>query len=123
MSELEIVNITKSLASTIKQVKVKEQIVNRIRELKLDNAEFKNKQEILLLICNLIEYLIKKADKISKRDLAIQVITEVYTLNAVERATFESNIDFLASTSMIKKVSSWKLFCTGVVEWFSSKKK
>lgn len=123
MSELDVVNITKKLASEIKTNKVKEQITERLKELNLHNVEYKNKQEVLLLICNLIEYLIKKDDNISKRDLAIDVIHSIYSLNAQEKAIIQSNIDFLCSTKMVKKVSKWKLFCVGLAEWWIGKKK
>lgn len=123
MSELAIVDITKELSKQIKYTKVKEQIVNRIKELNLHTQSYKNNQEILLLICNLIEYLIKKSDNIPKKDLAIDIITELYSLNAIERGIFESNIEFLCSSKMIKKVSKFKLFCAGVCEWLFSKKK
>lgn len=123
MTELDIIDITSSLASQIKFNRIKEQIISRINELKLNTQDFKNRQEVLLLICNIIEHLVSKKDCISKRDLAIQIITELYTLNAFERAAFESNIDFLCSNKMIKKVSKWKLFCSGVSEWLFTKKK
>ena len=123
MSELDVVNITKKLATEIKQGKVKKQITDRLVELNLNSQPHKNKQEVLLLICNLIEFLIKKEDGISKRDLAMDILHELYSLSPTDKPVYESNIDFLCSTKMVKKVSSWKLFCAGLSEYFFSKKK
>jgi hypothetical protein len=123
MSDLAIVSINKHLCKDIKHNVVKKQIIDRILELGLQKEQYKNNQELLLLICNLIEHLIVKKDDISKKELAIEILTELYSMNACERQAFEANIEFLFSTKMIRKVSRWKLFCSGIKELFFSNKK
>ena len=80
--------------------------------------------EFLLLICNLVEHLVnKKKYKIDKKVLVVEILNQLFTLNAVEKANVESNIEFLWNNKNIKKVSAFKLFCVGVKEYFGFTKK
>lgn len=121
MVDLTVVEIRNTLALDVKRAQVKTQIKQRVNELGLNLATYKNNNEFLLLILNLIEHLIVKRDNINKKELALEILHELFTINAVEKQTFDSNIEFLWSNKSIKKVSKWKLFKAGVCEWFFKK--
>jgi len=120
---LSLVCVKNQLGVDIKRNEAKKRILDRITELGLTNNTYKNNQEFLLLVCNLAEFLVTKKDKISKKEIVLDVINQLFNLQPHERQAVESNIEFLHESKMIRKVSKWKLFCTGVKELFFSKKK
>jgi hypothetical protein len=119
---LTIVPIQNQLAQDVKRIEVKSKILKRVDELGLVVANYRNSNEFLLLVLNLIEHLIVKNDGISKKDLALEIVDDLFQLNAIEKQNVLSNIDFLHSNKNIKKVSKWKLFKCGVTEWLFKKK-
>lgn len=122
MSDLSIIPLKNSLAVDAKRIEVKSKIISRINELGLVLAQYKTSNELLLLVLNLIEYLVSKKDKINKKELAIEIMTEIFQLNDQEKQAVAENIEFLWINKAIKKVSMFKLFCAGVKEWFFKKK-
>ena len=122
MDDLNLVPIQNSLAFDVKRIEIKKKIINRIVELGLNIANYRNSTEFLLLILNLIEHLVVKKDKINKKELAIEIVSEVFGLNELERNNIDSNIEFLHQNKNIKKVSMFKLFYAGVKELFFKKK-
>jgi hypothetical protein len=104
-----------------KYTEAKNQIINRLGELHLCDGKYKNDNQLLNLICELVEHLIVKKDKIVKKDLVIDIYLGLFGLTDDEKQTLENNINFLWSNSMIKKVSMYKLFKTGIKEWFRKK--
>ena len=120
---LSLVPIRNNLGTDIKKNEVKKKIIERINELGLLHVTYKNNQELLLLVCNLVEYLIVKKDNISKKELVLDILNTLYVIQQNERTTIEQNIEFLHQSKMIKTVSRWKLFCTGLKEIFWTKKK
>jgi hypothetical protein len=122
MDNLGLVPIQNSLAFDVKRIEIKNKIITRIGELGLVISNYRNSTEFLLLILNLIEHLVVKKDKINKKELAIEILNEVFGLNELERNNVDSNIEFLHQNKNIKKVSMWKLFKCGVKELFFSKR-
>ena len=122
MDNLGLVRIQNSLAFDVKRIEIKNKIITRIGELGLVISNYRNSTEFLLLILNLIEHLVVKKDKINKKELAIEILNEVFGLNELERNNVDSNIEFLHQNKNIKKVSMWKLFKCGVKELFFSKR-
>jgi NDP-sugar pyrophosphorylase family protein len=60
--------------------------------------------------------------EISKKDLAIDILTQIFNLNEDEKPILSKNIDFICNQkNLIKKVSFYKLFKTGLGEWFRKK--
>lgn len=119
---LSLVCVKNQLGVDIKKNEAKKKILDRITELGLINTTYKNNQEFLLLVCNLAEFLITKKDKISKKEIVLDVLQQLFSLNPLERQAYETNIEFLHQSNMIKKVSQWKLFCTGLKELLWKKK-
>lgn len=122
-STLELIQVQPNLARDIKRQEIIKTIQDRITTLNLPLHSYKNNTEFVLLVLNLIEHLVVKSNKIDKKALAVQILTVMLNLNATEAQTLDTNIEFLHSNKMIKKVSKFKLFCVGVGELFFSKKK
>jgi hypothetical protein len=118
---LSLVTVKNQLGVDIKRNEATRKIIERVTELGLNTAQYKNNQELLLLICNLAEYLVQNK-KLSKKEIVMDVLGVVFSLQPAERQAYEANIEFLHQSNMITKVSRWKLFCTGVKELFFKKK-
>jgi hypothetical protein len=124
MSGLELVSVNNDLAFDVKRTEIKNKIIARVNELGITIATYRLNNEFLLLVCNLVEHLVnKKKYKIDKKVLVVEILNQLFTLNAVEKANVESNIEFLWNNKNIKSVSRWKLFCVGVKECFGYTKK
>ena len=121
MSELQIIPLRNNLLVDYKYTETKNKIIARLNELYLCDAKYKNDNQLLNLICELIEHLVIKKDKINKKDLAIDIYVAIFSLTDDEKKVLENNINFLWSNQMIKKVSIYKLFKTGIKEWFRKK--
>lgn len=122
MADLNLVSITPNLANEVKIQQIKEKIILRIGELKINDIKFKNNQDVLLLICNLVEHLVKDK-KIKKKELVLEILQAVYAPTVAEKALIENNIEFLHSNKAIKKLSRFYLFCVGMYEYFCKSKK
>lgn len=112
-----VVPVKNHLLKNLKVDEVKREIIERIQKFPNYNA-YKNDVEFLLLVCNMIEHLIIKKDKIDKKQLLIEIYKQVFnnvTLDDVK--ALEQNIEFLHANKKIKKVSYYKLFKTGLLEW------
>lgn len=122
-SSLALVAVQPNLASDIKRQEIIKQIQDRITELNLRLPDYKNNTEFVLLVLNLIEHLVKKKHKIDKKKLAVHILSTLLNLTAQEISALETNIEFLHSNNMIKKVSRFWAFCCGVNEYFTRSKK
>jgi hypothetical protein len=120
---LALVPTQAKLGSDIKRIQILKKINDRITELGLTQPQYKSNTEFILLVLNLIEHLVKKKHNINKKQLAIEIITNLFAFNAQEVEALENNIEFLHSNGMIKKVSWYYAFCCGVVEYFRREKK
>ena len=121
MSELAIVPLRNNLLADHKRDAIKSKIVARLTELNLLQTKYKNDGEFLLLLANLIEHLVMRPDKINKKQLLLDIMSDTFGLTEEEKATISSNVDFLCTNSLIKKVSNYKLFKTGFSEWLFKK--
>jgi cobalamin-dependent methionine synthase I len=122
MNNLEIIALKSNLLNNYKYIETKNQIIERIQKLHLNDLKFKSDSEMLVLVCNLIEHLITKKDGISKIDLALDIYKHLFAISTDEEEVIKNNIKFINSNKMIKKVSYYKLFITGINELFFKKK-
>jgi len=121
-NDLSVVPITPNLGFEIKKQEIKTKIIDRLTELKLLDGKFKNNQDVLLLICNITEFLVQDK-KINKKELVLDIFTSIYN-NPNDRSIIDANIEFLHSNKAIKKLSKFYLFCVSAYEYlFKSKKK
>jgi hypothetical protein len=65
--------------------------------------------DITKYVACLIENRISKKYNVDKKQLCIQILTEIYELNDEEKLHIENQIDFLLSIGKIKKISNSKL--------------
>lgn len=121
MSELQIIPLRNNLLLDFKRNEVKGKITTRIQELGLVDVKYKTDSELLSLICSLVEHLVSRKDKIDKKVLVIEIIDSLFLLSDNEKSVLCNNIEFLHSNSLIKKVSYYKLFKTGLKEWFGKR--
>jgi hypothetical protein len=124
MSNLEIVGLKNNIKYDFTVNDIKNKIVNRINELGLNNIKYKHDNEFLVLICNLIEFLVNKKDKITKSDLAFSIYCEIFDIDKTsedEKLMLKHNINFIYDNGSIKKISKWKLFKCGLKEIFKKK--
>ena len=122
MTDLQIVPLKNNLLVEWKKNDVKSKIISRINELNINVSQYKNDNEFLTLICNLVEYLVVKKDNIDKKEIVVLVYYDLFGLSTEEQKSLKSNIDIIHLQKKIKKVSWWKLFKCGVSEWMFKKK-
>ena len=122
MADLQIIPLKNNILVDWKKQDVKKKIISRINELNISTYQYKSDHEFLVLICNLVEYLVKKKDNIDKRELVLSVYIELFGLTPEEQETLKNNVDIIHLQKKIKKVSMWKLFKCGVNEWIFRKK-
>jgi hypothetical protein len=120
---LTLVPTQPKISSDIKRAEITKKIRDRITELNLNLPQYKNNNEFVLLVLNLIEHLVKKKYKIDKKVLAVEILSDLFQLNPQEIDSLQNNIEFLHSNKMIKKISWYYAFCCGVIEYFSNGKK
>lgn len=123
MNDLSLIPLRSNLLNNFKYIETKTTIIERIQKLYLNDLKFKGDSEMLVLVCNLIEHLISKKDNISKIDLAMDIYRTLFAISIEEEEVIKNNIKFIHSNKMIKKVSYYKLFITGINELFFKKKK
>ena len=119
---LELISITPTLAVDVKMNEIKDKIIKRIIDLKLTDQKYKMSNDVLLLVCNLVEHLCKDK-KISKKNIVLDIMHALFVLKNDERAQLEYSIEFLWSNKAIKKLSRFYLFCVSVREYFFKSKK
>lgn len=118
---LDLVAITPNLALEIKRNEIKDKVLKRLDELKLLDTKYKMNNDILLLICNLVEHLIKDK-KINKKDFVLDIFQHIFNIDETEKQIISSNIEFLHSNKAIKKLSRFYLFCCSTYEYLFKKK-
>jgi hypothetical protein len=117
----QIIPVKNHLLKNVKIDEVIGQIRKRVEALP-NYAQYKNDVEFLLLVCNMLEHLIVKKDKIDKKQLLIEIYKQLFMgITPAELANVETNIEFLWNNKKIKKQSVYKLFCVGIKEYFKKK--
>ena len=121
MSELQIIPLKNNLLLDWKKQDVKTKVISRINELNVNITQYRNDNEFLTLICNLVEYLVTKKDNINKKELVLCVYNDLFGLTPEEQETLKNNIDIVHLQKKIVKVSYWKLFKCGMKEFIFKK--
>ena len=116
-----IIQPKNSLLSDKRFGDIKDIILKRLQEFQnIDKYKFNN--EFLSLSCSLIEHLVKKDDKISKKELLLSIYDVLFpNLSLEEKQQISNNVEFLLDNKQIKKVGKYKLFKTSLNEWISRK--
>jgi len=119
--DLTLIPLKSNLLQNWKFLEVQAKIIQRLTDLRLNDAKYKNDSEFLMLVCNMIENLIFKKDKISKKEMAISIFSTLFGLTPDEETLISNNIQFIHTNGMIKKVSYYKLFRVGLKQLFCKK--
>lgn len=120
---LALVPLKHNILLDVKVAEIKSSIITRINDLRLTDIKYKLDAEFLTLVCNLVEFLVHKKDGISKKDLVLEIFRDIFGdgFSDADLSTVSKNIDFIHANKTIKKVSWYKLFKTGLMEWFRKK--
>jgi hypothetical protein len=118
---MDIIQPENSLKSSIKFNEIKNIIVERIA--KFENLQqYKQDIEFLKLIANMIEFSVKKKYAINKKELLIKIYDQAFVnLTDDDKDNIKKNIEFIFQNNHIKKLSYYKLFCTGIKEFIKKK--
>ena len=120
---LQIVPLGNNILVDFKKQDIKNKIIQRIQDLKLEIYLYKTDNEFITLICNLVEYLVSKKDNVNKKEMVISVFNDLFGLTSEEQENLKNTIDIIHLQNKIKKVSYWKLFKCGFSEFFFKKSK
>ena len=85
MNDLQIIPLRNNLLIDFTYNDIKVKVINRLIELNLNQSKYKNDAEFLNLVCNLIEHLVKKSDKINKEQLVITIYCEIFQTSEEEK--------------------------------------
>jgi hypothetical protein len=120
---LDLVKLEHGVLDDFTKTTIKTKIIDRVKELKFEDiSKYKNDIQFLKFVCNLIEHLVEKEDNISKLDFCIEICCQLFcNLTDDEIKILKMNINFLCKNKNVKKVSSYRLFKTSFLEWFTKK--
>jgi hypothetical protein len=118
---LQIVPLKNNILIDFKKQEVVTKIIERVNELKLNIPLYKNCQEFLTLVCNLIEYLIEKKDNLNKIEICLLIYQQLFGLTPEEQEILKNNINIIHLQKKIKKPSLYKLFRCTISEYFKKR--
>jgi hypothetical protein len=72
------------------------------------NHVLKQGSEFLLFTCKIVEEVVKKSDKVNKKEFVIDLFKALFSLNDIESKAIGSSIDFLWSNGLISKIKTSK---------------
>jgi hypothetical protein len=120
---LDLVDLKNNVLSDYKINDIKIKIVGRLNELGINLEVVKSDLQYLALVCNLVEHLCKRKDKMDKKLLVTKIYKELTTgLSEDEEKILSSNIDYIHSNNQIKKASYYKLFKCMIKEYCFKKR-
>ena len=120
-SSVELVKFRKTLLGfcvekTLRQL-IKDKIISipNYKDLRLD-------VELTCFVCNLVENgTTKKGAGVDKKALVLELMTELFSLNVSEQQQVKSQIEYLFSNKMIKKIPFSKLIYGNLLGWIKKK--
>jgi len=121
--ELSDLKFKNSLKSYVIYNTLVEDITKIIREIPNFDKLSKMNNELILLICNVIENKItnNKKKKIDKKNLVIDVIHNLFCLSVDDRKNIGEIIQFLNDNNKIKKDKISKVVRKSLYNWFKKK--
>lgn len=109
-----------TISRQLKREKLKKNIIEKLNEIP-DLQNLKMDIELALFVCRCIESEVKKDDKIVKKDLFIEIIQGIFTLNRDETSAVEKQLEFLHENNKITKSKIINYIYNSVGDWFSRK--
>ena len=84
--------------------KTVDQIIEELKKEIPKIHEMKEQTELILVICNCVENIIKKSDNCDKKKIVIEVMKSLFNLNNEEITKLDSSIECFWSNNMITKI-------------------
>ena len=111
-----------SLARETKKQQLLNQIVAKLEKISSGKIK-KNDLEYILLVCNIVENVVVKKDKISKKELVMDIFQMLYNneLTQEDKASIDGHIEFLWENNQIKKVDILNKSVAILSSWFHRK--
>ena len=116
----QLVELKHSLGKDLKRSEIMAAVISRIQQLP-EFGKYRNNLEVVLLCCNSIENLIQKTDKIDKKELVLEILTNIFSLDVTEIELLKTNIEFLHTHNKIKKVGNIIKYFNKFITWFLNK--
>ena len=101
--------------------KTVDQIIEELKKEIPKIHEMKEQPELILLICNCVENIIKKSDNCDKKKIVIEVMKSLFNLNNEEITKVDSSIECFCSNNMITKIKKIEKIGIMFGNWFSRK--
>ena len=117
----ELITPQNGLKSDLKRSEIRDKIITQVNKFE-DINKYKLDNEFIKLICNLIEYHIKKKYNIDKKDLFFDIYSRFFPdLNDEEKQTIIKIIQFIFDNGHIQKLPYSKLILSFIGEWIKKK--
>ena len=100
--------------------KTVEQIIEELKSIK-NIHEMKEHPELILMICNAVENIIKKPDNCDKKKIVIEVMKTMFNLNNEEITKVDQTIECFWSNNMIVKIKRIQKVGKLIGSWFYRK--
>jgi hypothetical protein len=125
MDELNYIKPKNSLRQREKKEKIRKMIKQRIVSISSFQLLRQNNsidQELVLMICNSVENLVKKKYQIDKKSFVLEILEDIFgNLNLVERENVSNMVQFLFDNALIEVVPVVEKLSFYVVGWIKRK--
>jgi hypothetical protein len=122
MDSLQLIHLKNGLFSDYRIDQVKKTIRARLQELNMLDPKYKLDTQFWEFLANLVEHLVTKKDKIDKKELVFSLATDVFGATPEDLDIIGKIIEYLHANGRIKKISFYRLFLTGIREFFFAKR-
>jgi hypothetical protein len=117
----ELVDYKNELNTHVVKNNLIDKIVEKINKIS-KHYELRSNPELILLVCNIVENTINKSDKVSKKDVVIDVFKQINHITCENDINLlGSLIEFLHSNDKIKKVKLLRKATFYTINWLKKK--
>jgi hypothetical protein len=120
VADIDLVSLKNSLVKDQRIADLSIIVKDKIASLP-PNVSYKNNNELILYVCKLVENVICKKDGLNKKDLVINILRPLLSLNDAEVKLMGDVIEFLHSNGLIQKIKNVKKIKNSIISWFKKK--
>lgn len=103
-----------------KDVKIKQMLDFINKDINKNPKRTKSDINIVLRVCNLVENIVDKKDKIDKLDIVIEAFKLIFaSMTPQEIESLKNTVQFLLDSNLVKKINSRKRvynYCSKVIQ-------
>ena len=115
-------SLKNSLLSHATLYSLKEDIINKLKTTIPQINKLKLNIEITEIVVNLCENLCdKKASIQDKRNLVINILNDIFSLNVDETNVINQQLDYIYDNDLIIKIPKFKKYLSYFKDWFRRK--